>query len=197
MFWLYMLMSIGIIFSGFMSFLPTPYFQIVPPVFRYLFVIIGFIIANVGYVIVWGRLHKTGAKWLVNPPRRGEHIWFYVHRDGSILITPGVRKVESQLYSPELDAQIQEFKSYRLFDHSVRFVPEGIGHAVDLNMCLYATMSKGKYGFEKLQDARETASIMEKLNPIAGRPEEIPPVEGVITERVMKKAYKLAEDGAV
>ena len=72
-----------------------------------------------------------------------------------MVITPSMREVEGQLYSPELDAQIQDIKSYRLFDHSVRIVPEGIGHSVDLGKCLYAQFLKTKYGFENLREARE------------------------------------------
>jgi len=192
---LYLMMSVGILMAGFCSFLPPSLYAQVPPIFRILFVIIGFMIANIGYIMLRTRANKTGAQYLIIPPKQGEHLWFYAYRDGTILITPGIREVESQLYSPELDAQIQEFRSYRIFDHSVRFVPEGIGHAIDLDMCLYTKLLKNSYGFEKLKEAREAASILEQLNPMAGQ-KDINPTEGVITKGVMKQAYKLAKRGA-
>lgn len=186
-------MIIGITVAGICGILPIMTIAAIPSSLRLILFLVGIIISFVGYILLYGRAQKTGARYLINPAKKGENIWFYAYRDGSILITPGIRAVESQLYSPELDAQIQEYRSYRIFDHSVRFVPEGIGHAVDLGICLYAQLLKGKYGFERLEEAREAASILEKKVPIIGKKQPVIPHEGVITEQVIKKAQQLVE----
>jgi hypothetical protein len=190
-----MLMLFGFILAGISGILPIMMVAQIPLFLRLMLFIVGMVIAIVGYIILYGRADKTGAKYLINPAKRGEHLWFYAYRDGSILITPGIREVESQLYSPELDAQIQEYKSYRIFDHSVRFVPEGIGHAIDLGMCLYVQLLRGKYGFERIEEARETASQLEKLNPIAGKKYEIIPKEHILTEEILRKADEIIRRG--
>jgi len=143
---------------------------------RMMFFFVGVMISIVGLMMLHGRAYKTGAIHLLNFGKPGTIIWFYVYRDGSIKITPAMREVEGTLYSPELDAQIQDFKSYRLFDHSVRFVPEGIGHAVDLDMVLYSMMLKNKYGYQNIREARESAfvNILKKLRiPIQDQKKEI------------------------
>lgn len=190
-----MLMIFGIILAGICGILPIMMVAQIPMFLRILLFFVGMVMGVVGYMILYGRANKTGAKYLIEPAKRGEHLWFYAYRDGSILITPGIRKVESQLYSPKLDAQIQEFKSYRIFDHSVRFVPEGIGHAIDLGMCLYAKLLKGKYGFERLEEARESANKLEQINPINGDKHEIVPEERVMTEEILREADKTIKGG--
>lgn len=190
-----MLMLFGITLAGICGVLPIMMVAQIPLFLRILLFFVGIVMGVVGYMILYGRANKTGAKHLIEPAKRGEHLWFYAYRDGSILITPGIRKVESQLYSPELDAQIQEFKSYRIFDHSVRFVPEGIGHAIDLGMCLYAQLLRGKYGFERMEEARESASILEKANPMTGQKHQIIPQEQILTEQIIKKADEIIRGG--
>jgi len=190
----YFLMLVGLLMAGMMGFVPAS--MNVPPMLKILLFLVGIIISSVGYIILYGRANKTGAKHLIEPARKGYSLWFYVYRDGSILITPSIRRVEGQLYAPELDAQIQDFKSYKIFDHTIRIIPEGIGHAVDLSMVLYTKLLKTKFGFEKLQDARTTANKLEKLNPISGT-KHIPSFEGIITEKVLEKASKMADRGDV
>jgi len=158
----FMLLMFGLILSGITAMLPIQQLVVVPYMFRILLMMVGMIIASVGYMILWGRAKKTGADHLINPGRPSRILWFYVYRDGTIKITPAMREVEGQLYSPELDAQIQDMKSYRLFDHPVRFVPEGVGHAVDLGMCLYAQFLKTKHGFENMREARISKKGKEK-----------------------------------
>lgn len=138
------------LFAGSM-FLPPE----IPVMGKYMLFIMGTIIAFIGLFILQTRAMKTGANHLLEFGRPNNIIWFYVHRDGTIKITPALREIEGQLYSPELDAQIQDYKSYRLFDHSIRFVPEGIGHAADLDMILYVTLLKDKYGFNNIREARK------------------------------------------
>ena len=143
--------------------------------------------------MLYGRAKKTSVIHILNPAKQGESLWLYAFRDSHLMFTPGIRQVESQLYSNELDAQIQEFKSYHLADHTIKIVPEGIGHAVDLGMCLFARLMKNKWGFEKIQEAREAASRFEKMNPIRGKFDQLPPVEGIITEEVIKEAIDIIE----
>jgi len=189
-----MLMLFGFILAGISGILPIMMVAQIPLFLRIMLFVVGIIIAMVGYIILYGRADKTGAKYLIEPAKRGEHLWFYAYRDSSIMITPGIRKVESQLYAPELDAQIQEYKSYRIFDHSVRFVPEGIGHAVDLGMCLYAQLLKGRYGFERIEEARDRASKLEELNPLKTK-KQIVPKEMLLTEEILQKADEIIKGG--
>lgn len=186
---------LGIVISGLCGVLPILTIAQIPIFLRVVLFIVGIMISFVGYFLVWTRADKTGAKHIIEPAKRGESLWFYAYRDDTILITPGIRTVESQLYSPEIDAQIQDYKSYRLFDHSIRFVPEGVGHAIDLGMCLYVKLLKGKHGFERIEDARETAKKLELKNPIAGKKHYIIPQEGIITEQILQKADELIKEG--
>ena len=188
-----MMMIFGIVLAGICGILPLELLLYIPMFLRIILFFVGIVIACVGYIILYGRANKTGAKWLIEPPRRGEHLWFYAYRDGSILITPGIRQVESQLYAPELDAQIQEYKSYRIFDHSVRFVPEGIGHAIDLGMCLYVHLLRGKYGFERLEEARE--AVKETRLSSLGKTHPIIPKEHLLTEEIIRKADEIIRGG--
>ena len=151
----YMLVMIGVFLAGFLGLLPAGYQGFIPDIFRIAFFMIGMILSFFGVFMTHIRAKKTGAEHLIEPGRPETIIWFYVHRDGTVKITPAVREVENALYSPELDAMVHEMKSYRLFDHSIRFVPEGIGHAVDLDMCLYVSLLKNKFGFQTLREARK------------------------------------------
>jgi len=151
----FMLVILGLVMSGISAMLPIQTLSAVPYMFRIILFMVGVIMACMGFILLWGRAKKTGADHLLEPGRPSRILWFYVYRDGTIKITPAMREVEGQLYSPEMDAQIQDMKSYRLFDHPVRFVPEGVGHAVDLGKCLYAQFLKTKYGFESIREARE------------------------------------------
>jgi len=163
----FMMMIFGIILAGATSLLPIQLFAIVPYMFRIVLFMMGIVIACLGYIILWTRAKKTGVDNILEPGRPSRILWFYVYRDGTIKITPAMREVEGQLYSPELDGQIQDMKSYRLFDHPVRFVPEGVGHAVDLGMCLYAQFLKTRYGFENMREARHANKLL-KYVPFAG-----------------------------
>lgn len=143
----------------------------IPMMLKYLLFMMGFIISLLGIIILQGRAVKTGADHLLEFGRPDKIIWIYAYRDGTLKITPAMREIGGQLYSPELDAQIQDFKSYRIFDHSIRIVPEGIGHAVNLDYVLYATLLKTKYGFNNITEARQESKKFKNkrlafLNPI-------------------------------
>lgn len=166
-FLVYMFLFFGMLLLMVGGFLPPD----IPVMLKYLLFMMGFIISLLGIIILQGRAMKTGAGHLLEFGRPDRIIWIYAHRDGTLKITPAMREIGGQLYSSELDAQIQDFKSYRLFDHSLRFVPEGIGHAVDLDFILYATLLKTKYGFNNITEARKGAKKFENkklsfLNPI-------------------------------
>ena len=146
----------GLILCGIIGLLPLEAQFMVPDVFRFIMFMFGILVTFIGLMILYSRAQKTGTNHLLEFGKPNTLNWFYIHKDGTIKITPAMREVEGQLYSPGLDAQIRELKSYRLFDHSIRIVPEGIGHAVDLDMVLYANLLKTKYGFASLRDARQT-----------------------------------------
>ena len=151
----YMLLFFGVFMSGVIGLLPLQSQFEIPDMFRYVMFIFGMLISFMGLFLIQNRAMKTGVHHLLEPGRPDKIIWFYIYRDDSIKITPSMREVEGQLYNKELDAQIQDMKSYRLFDHPVRFVPEGTGHAVNLGMCLYAQFLKTKFGFSSLREARK------------------------------------------
>jgi len=151
----YMFIFFGVVMGGIIGLMPLQEQLMIPDFLRYIFFFLGFILAFVGLSLVHSRASKTGAVHILEFGRPGKLLWFYAYRDGTIKITPSIRDVEGQLYNAELDAQIHDYKSYKLFDHSVRFVPEGIGHSVDLDYCLYTGLLKTKYGFASLREARE------------------------------------------
>lgn len=153
----------GVFLAGFLGLMPIDIQLQIPGMFRFLLFIVGIIIALIGIILPHGRAVKTGTINLQEFGRPGFVNWFYVRPDDTIEITPAVREIEKQTYSKKLDAMAHEVKSYRIFDHTVRFVPEGIGHSEDLGMCLYAMFLKGKHGFNNLREAR--AGFLSKLNP--------------------------------
>jgi len=151
----YMFMFFGFVIAGIVGLMPaTMQFQI-PMFLRMTMFFFGIILGFVGMFLPHSRALKTGVNHLIEPGTPGLINWFLVYPDGNIKISPSVREVEGQLYSKELDAQIQELKSYRIFDHSIRIVLEGSGHAVDLGMCVYTEFLSNKFGFESLREARK------------------------------------------
>jgi hypothetical protein len=122
-----------------------------------LFFFVGIVISFIGLFMLYTRAKKTGAEHLLDFGKPGTAIWFYFYRDGTLKITPSIREIGQTLYSKELDAQINDLKSYKLFDLNIRAVPEGLGHAVDLDMVLYSTLLKNKWGFSSLKEARESS----------------------------------------
>jgi len=172
-------MFFGFVLAGIVGLMP-PITQLQIPMFlRVMMFAVGLLIGFIGMFLPHSRALKTGATHLIEPGRPDLINWFVVYPDGNIKITPSVREVEGQLYSKELDAQIQELKSYRIFDHSIRFVLEGSGHAVDLGMCVYTEFLKNKYGFESLKEARE------KGFKIFGFPKtkRVPSEEGILVPK--------------
>jgi len=152
----FMFTFVGMVLCGIIGLMPIESQYMIPDIFRIIMFLFGIVVTLIGLIIIHSRAQKTGAIHLLEFGKPGTINWFYVHKDGTIKITPGMREVEGQLYSPGLDAQIRELKSYRIFDHSIRIVPEGIGHAVDLDMVLYANLLKTRYGFASLKDARHS-----------------------------------------
>ena len=150
----YMFIIFGLITASLAGLMPYNTQYMIPDYFRFILFFVGCIITFVGIIMLHGRANKTGAIHLLEFGRPDNILWFYVYRDGTMKITPSMREVEGTLYSKELDALITDFKSYRCFDHSVRFVPEGLGHSADLDMVLYATLLKTKKGFANLREAR-------------------------------------------
>ena len=146
----------GVMLSGLIGLMPLQIQMIIPDMFRFVFFFLGGVIGSIGLIMLRGRAEKTGSIHLLETGRPGTINWFYFYKDGTMEITPAIRDVEAQLYSKKLDAQISELKSYRLYDHSIRIVPEGVGHAIDLDMVLYANLFKSKWGFKSIPAARKT-----------------------------------------
>jgi len=144
----------GVFLCGIVGLMPIQIQMVIPDMFRVVFFFLGGIISAIGLIILRGRAEKTGSIHLLEFGRPGTVNWFYFYKDDTMKITPAIRDVEAQLYSKELDAQITELKSYRLFDHSIRIVPEGVGHAVDLDMVLYSNLFRSKWGFQSIRSAR-------------------------------------------
>lgn len=151
----YMMTFIGIMLAGIFGLMPIDIYYTIPDFLKMMFLIVGMILSFFGLLLLHIRSIKVGANHLIAPGRPENILWFYVYRDGTIKITPSFRDVENQLYAKELDAQIHDLKSYKLFDHSIRFVPEGVGHTVDFDMCLYAYILKTRYGFSNILQARK------------------------------------------
>lgn len=183
----FLMVFFGMFLSGACSMLPPEMLVGMPLEFRYLLFIMGFVLAFVGLFLLYLRCLKLGIHHLIAPGRPDNIIWFYVHRDKSIKITPSIRVVENQLYSKELDAQISDMASYKLFDHLIRFVPEGVGHSVDLDTCLYVAFLKSKYDFSNITEARKgIARYFEKVLPIIPK-KEVSSQEHLISGKGLEK----------
>jgi len=165
----YIFLFVGLIMAGIMGLMPTGFQSVIPDIFRFVFFMFGCVLCFIALFLIQGRALKTGTIHLLDYGKPGTINWLYVHTDGTIEITPSLREVEGQLYSPKLDAQIKELKSYRIFDHSIRIVPEGVGHAVDLDMVLYANLLRSKNGITNLRQARD--SVFRKTEPIVSNEE--------------------------
>ena len=111
----------GLLMTGMSGAFPNIAFQI-------LFFVLGIIIAFTGITMLYLRAIKTGAIYLLKPAQPNQMIWFYIQRDGTVKITPALRRIEGMSESREMDAIIQDMKAYRIFDHQIRFVPEDLGH---------------------------------------------------------------------
>lgn len=155
----YIMLVFGFIVAGICGLMPLETQFYIPEMFRYVFFMLGLVLSFTGVILVHMRAVKTGVHHFLAPGRPGNIIWLYVYKDGTIRPTPSVRVVEGQLYSKELDAQIHDFRSYKWFDTPVRIVPEGLGHACDLDMVLYTTVLKNKYHLSNIREAREKGFI--------------------------------------
>jgi hypothetical protein len=162
----YLFLFVGVFMAGFTALLPITELVNIPDFMRIILFLAGFLIAFVSVLFIQLRAIKTGLIYLLDYGKPDCITWFYIHKDGNIKICPAFRDVEGFLYSKELDTVIKEMKSYRLFDHSVRFVPEAVGHAVDLDMCLYAHVLKKKWGYANIATAREGANFFSKKRAI-------------------------------
>jgi len=180
----YMLVMFGLVINVMIVMLPPSMQQVVPMFLRLAFGAVGFILAIFGVGMVHTRAKKTGAEHLIEFAKPSTLLWFYVYRDGTVRITPAIREVEGQLYAPKLDAQINDLKSYRLFDHSIRFVPEGIGHAVDLDMVLYTTLLRNNYGFSNIREARKFG--FKNNSQLLNKEDFVIPNNRVLTENDLK-----------
>lgn len=147
-----MIMMIGILLSFLAFFIAIifPLVIILLPIWvlSQIFIIIS--LARVYMDVKYTTLYE-----LVEEPRPGETKWLYVYGDGEIVVTPAMKRMQMYSYSPELNQQIKEFKTYRMAGHAVKIVPEGVGHSVDLGACLYATHFKRKFGVRSIFDLRK------------------------------------------
>lgn len=181
------MLIMGIILAGTCSLLPLEMQITVPFYFKLLMLMLGLILSLAGFIMLLIRAQKTGAIHLLKAGRPGTVLWLYIYKDGTAVITPSIRSGESQLYSPELDSQVIDVKSYRLADHNFRIVPEIVGHAVDLDYVMYADLLKTRFGFENLKSARRSAfaEALEKVG--VNISEEISGEEHVAVGRDIKK----------
>jgi len=153
-------LSFIFILTGFMIgasgyILPLDLYFNIPDMFKLIMVFVGAIFVIAGYMLIILRAQKTGAIHLLKAGKPDRHIWFYIHRDSTVQITPSVRVAEGQLYNSDLDSQIISARSYRLADHNICIVPEVVGHGIDVDYVLYVNLLESIYGLENLKDARK------------------------------------------
>jgi len=185
---LYILFLVGIIISSFCGLMPGQLQHMIPYYFRFLAFMVGAMLGFIGIVMLWIRARKTGAAHLIAPGRPGVINWFYIYKDGEVRLTPGMRAGEGQLYNDDLDAQIPDVKTYSMCDHKVRFVPEVVGHAVDLDYVMYVNLLDSMLGFENLREARKGP-----INQLLKRSKEIYPQE----EMIINDDFIVKEDGTL
>lgn len=153
----FLMIALGIIFASITGYLPLEMQFMMPMYLKMMLTVVGGIMAFFGFIMLLIRAQKTTAIHLLRPGRPGTILWLYIYKDGTAMFTPSMRSGEAQLYSAEMDSQIIDVKSYRIADHSLRIVPEVVGHAVDLDYVLYTDLLKTKFGFDNLKAARKGA----------------------------------------
>ena len=131
--------------------------------FTFVFMLFGIVFVFIGWFMMFGRAKKVGADILIAPARPDKKVWFYIHKDANVKIVSVDREPEGFSYSKKLDMEAQDLKSYRLFDHTVSFVPEGLGHCVDLGMIYYTYILKNKWGIKNIKQAREHDGTVEHV----------------------------------
>jgi len=176
--------------SGYL--LPLDIYFAVPDIFKLILVFVGGIFVFAGWSLLILRAYKTGAIHLLKPGKPDRHIWFYIHRDSTVQITPSVRVAEGQLYNSDLDSQIISARSYRLADHNICIVPEVVGHGIDVDYVLYVNLLESVYGLENLKDARKETldSVLEKFG--IRRYKDLEGQESVATGRNITEVEKRA-----
>ena len=175
---------IGGAIMGGLGWLTPPEMQMgIPGFFRILMFIIGLIFVFVGPLLVHMRAINTTTNHIIEPSKPGRINWLYAYKDGEIMFTPSMREVGSQLYNKELDAQIvADLKSYKMYDHHIRIVPEGLAFSQDLDYVLFADLLKTKHGYENLKEAREGALGKIGLKEEQFAPEKIKQIRGTTNE---------------
>jgi len=158
---LFLTTMLGIIIAGFCGLMPADVQPQIPYWFRFLGFMIGGILPLVGMNMLMIRAKRTGADELMKPGRVGTILWFFIYRDGEVRITPAKRAGEGQLYNDDLESQIIDVKTYSLADHKIRFVPEVLGHAANIDFLYYVNVLKTRYGFDNLREAR--AGLVDKV----------------------------------
>lgn len=151
-----------------------------------MFMITGIILILMSPMFIHFRAIDSTLIHLLEDPKRSKIHWLYVYGDREIIVTPALRKLERHSYAKRLDQQIQDFQTYRMAGHTVRIVPEGIGHSVDLGLCLYASFAKRVWNVKSLHELRKY--ITRKKDDV---PEE---KEAEISEYQKKKGVKDGQD---
>ncbi len=139
-----MLMVLCILFSFF-----------IPFIIVLMFMIIGVILILMSLLLIHFRAMDSTLIHLLDDPKRSKIHWLYVYGDRDIIVTPAMRKLERHSFSKKLDQQIQDFQTYRFAGHAIRIVPEGVGHSVDLGLCLYASFAKRVWNVKSLHELRK------------------------------------------
>jgi len=166
----YLIMFMGMSFISVLLLLPGEFQAVMPPDLKVIAIVFGAVAMFVPMIYVQLRAVKTTVVHVLEPRKRGTHNWLYASGDSELMFTPGIRDIEKSSYSPELNAQIQEMKSYILGDHIIKVVREGLGHSEDLDMCIYAGVLKSKWGFESLKEARDSAfRILRKYKDVPSK----------------------------
>jgi len=147
-----LVMIIGLMLT-FVSFFVASFFPIMIILLPMWF--FGAIFCFISLARIWMDVRQTTLYYLIEEPRPGEILWLYAYGDRDMVVTPAMRRMQMYSYSPELNQQIKEFATYRFAGHTIRVVPEGIGHSVDLGACLYATHFKQKFGIRNIFDLRK------------------------------------------
>jgi len=154
----------------------------IPASFSLLCFFFGFVLAFAGLMILFIRIHKLGLNWLIAPGRPWIQLWFYIYKDGEVRVTPGIRLGEGLLYSPKLDATIPDVRTYSFGDHKIRFVPEAMGHACDLDMVQYVQILRHKRGWTNMRQARQ--GIFSKIKKKEIIPEATTKRMGIVPEHL-------------
>ena len=151
----YVCSILAIFVLGLLLLLPPAFQELMPIDLKIIFLLLAAGLTIVPTWLIQNRAKKTTVDKVLKGWKRGYLNWLYLERDGNAYFTDAFKEMEEQSYSPEVNAQAQHMKRYRLGDKSFIIVPEGIGQGIDVDYVVQAQCYRDKYGIHSIHELRQ------------------------------------------